>query len=594
MVRVADYIANYIYKLGIDTVFIFPGGGSMFLNDGILSSPLKYVSCHHEQAATMAASGYARYNEKLGICYVTTGCGGTNAITGVLGAYQDNIPMLIISGQCKRKETIRFTGEKVRQLGVQEADIISIVKPITKYATPVFRPEDIRYELDKAVYIATHGSPGPVWLDIPLDIQSAEVEESLLRKYDPPIIPKNTFDYKKIFGYLYFSLRPIIIAGHGIQIANATKEFKKFIEKHEIPFVTSHGAIDILPSRHPLYIGRIGTKGDRAGNFAVQNSDLVLSIGCRLSVSTIGQEYELFAREAEKVVVDINPEEHKKNTIKIDYFIKSDAKSFLTKAYYLPIETYWEGVKRDWQMSCQIWKRDWPVYKPEYAESEKVNLYYFIERLSHHLKPDSLVVADAGSTFFVTAQAIKLKEGQRLILSMAQAEMGFTVPACVGASIAKKGEVIGLVGDGSFQLNVQELATIRHHNLPIKLFLWNNSGYLTIKLTQGGFFKRFIGCGTKYGLSFPNYEKIAGAYSIKYFKVPNSKSLDSVIEEVLAYDGPALCDVLCLEHQEIIPRVSSYQKPDGTMASRPMEDMYPFLDRKEFLENMIIKPVEIS
>lgn len=596
--RVTDYIADFLYNQNISHVFMVTGGGMMFLSDGVAMHPkLKAVCTHHEQAAAMAAVSYAKYNQNMAACYVTTGCGGTNAITGLLNGFQDNIPTIYISGQSKRKETVRNSGLKLRQFGVQEADIISVVEPLTKYAVMINKPEKIAYHLDKALYLACSGRPGPVWLDVPLDVQGTEINPDSLVRFIPGVsdgpeagIPKDS-NIKQVLNLLKKAQRPVIIAGQGIRLGKTIEEFTKFVHNFRIPVVTSKLGIDLLPSDHPLFIGRIGNKGDRPGNFAVQNSDLVISIGCRLSVSSTGHEYDKFAREAYKVVIDIDPVEHKKNTVKIDKFIRADAKKFLEKINLAePLVT-----ANSWQLKCSHWKQKYPVYLPEYADStEGINLYHFINCLSQMMRDRDVVVSDAGSSFYVTTQAIMLKEGQRSITTGGQAEMGYSIPAAIGVCYAKDmKDVIAITGDGSFQMNIQELQTIIYNDLPIKIFVWNNDGYLSIRSTQRKFFEgRFIGTDSTSGVSFPVIEKIAAAYGIKYFRLDKSKGLAKDIKQVLDSPGPALCEVMCIRDQEIIPAVSSLRKDDGTMVSKPLEDMYPFLDRKEFYEEMIIKPLD--
>jgi len=596
MQRVADYVADYIYKLGVEDIFMVSGGGLIFLSDGVASHPhLRVVCSHHEQASAMGAVSYAKYRDSFGVVYLTTGCGGTNAITGLLGAWQDNVPCIFISGQCKRKETIRNSGLHLRQLGVQEADIIAIVESLTKYSVMVNDPLKIAYHLDKAVYLASTSRPGPVWLDIPMDVQGAIIDESNLERFSPAEV---SVEYKKfptkqelkqVEELFSSSKRPIIVAGQGIRLAKAISQFRTFIEKYRIPVVASRLGIDLLPSDHPLFIGRIGNKGDRAGNFAVQNSDLVVAMGSRLSVSSTGHEYDKFAREAKIVVVDIDPVEHKKNTITIDLFVNSDVKRCLEALTLQKLPD--TGA---WLEKCLYWKKKWPVCLTEYANGiNGINLYYFVDRLSRNMKDGSVLVSDAGSAFYVVSQGIQIKEGQRYITSGGQAEMGYTLPASIGVSIARgKGEVLGVTGDGSFQMNIQELQTIVHYDLPIKTFVWNNDGYLSIRSSQSKFFEgRFIGTDKTSGVSFPDTEKIANAYGIKYFRAADSASLDDVIEEVLNYPKAVICEVMCLRYQEIVPTVSSYKKKDGTMVSRPLEDMYPFLDREEFNKEMIVKPL---
>ena len=595
--RVTDYIAEYIYHQGVSHVFMVSGGGMMFLSDGIACHKhLKAVCTHHEQAAAMAAVAYSKYNENLGVCYVTTGCGGTNALTGLLNGWQDNIPCLFISGQSKRKETIRNSGLALRQFGVQEADIISVVQSLTKYSVMVNNPELIAYHLDKAVFLAHHGRPGPVWLDIPLDVQGAQIESEVLQHFLPEPdmddygLPTDA-EIEGVFRLIEKAERPIVVAGQGIRLGKAIAELRNFIEKFQIPMVSSKLGTDLLPTAHPLFIGSIGNKGTRAGNMAMQNSDLLISIGCRLSVSSTGHEYKNFAREATVVVVDIDPVEHKKNTVRIDRFIHADAKIFLTK-----INEFDKCEPRVWWVEkCQSWKKKYPVCLPGYADdSEGINLYYFVDCLSKAVESDAVIVTDAGSAGYVGTQGIQHAEGQRTVTTGGQMEMGYTIPAAIGVCYARnKKQVIGITGDGSFQMNIQELQTIVHNDLPIKIFVWNNNGYMSIRATQRKYFDgRFIGTDSTSGVSFPSLEKISSAYGLKYFRLDKSRNLTNAIRQILACPKVALCEVMCIKDQEIVPSVSSVRKEDGTMVSKPLEDMYPFLDRKEFLEEMIVPIVE--
>ena len=596
MMRVTDYIADYVYKLGVHEVFMFSGGGMMFLSDGLAKNKkLKKICAHHEQAVAMAAVSYAKYKGTIGVAYLTTGCGGTNAITGVLNGWQDNTPCLFISGQSKRKETVRNSGLKLRQFGVQEADIIPIVESITKYSVMVNDPEKIAYHLDKAVFLACSGRPGPVWIDVPMDVSSAIIDEKNLERFSAQEVKKTyreeptSEEIIKFKQILASAKRPIIIAGQGIRLSKAIPLFRKFVEKTNIPVVASRLGFDLLPTEHPLFVGCIGNKGTRAGNFAVQNADLVIAIGSRLSVSTTGHEYSTFAREAKIIVVDIDPEEHKKNTVRIDFFINADAGKFLKKIQTIKLPEHTEWIKK-----CQHWKRKYPACLPEYGKVKGgINLYYFIDTLSKKLKDDSVVVGDAGSAVYVPPQSLKLKDGQRYITSGGQAEMGYTIPACVGISIARqRGEVIGITGDGSFQLNIQELQTIVHCDLPVKLFVWNNGGYLSIRATQTKFFEgRLMGADETSGVSFPSLRKVAKAYGIQYYKASTSNKLADVIEKVMQYPKAVICEVMCLRDQQIVPTVSAYTKEDGSLVSKPIEDMYPFLNREEFINEMLIKPL---
>jgi acetolactate synthase-1/2/3 large subunit len=596
-IRVADYVANYIYDvLEVAEVFMLTGGGAMFLNDGVAKhGKLKVICNHHEQACAMGAVAYSKYTNKIGVAYVTTGCGGTNAITGVLDAWQDSTQSLFISGQVKKKETCYNTDLPLRQFGVQEADIVSVVKSITKYSVMVNEPNEIAYHLEKACYLAKSGRPGPVWIDIPLDVQGALIdidnlkhfsEDELVNDYKEDI---SNDEIEEIIDMLSKAKRPMIIAGNGIRLSNTVDEFNKFVDEFNIPVTASYLAIDLMSTSNDKFIGRLGTKGDRAGNFALQNADFVLVLGSRLSVALTGFEYDLFMRDAKVVVIDIDAKEHQKNTVRIDKFVNANLKNFFKK-------TNEKSVKldtKDWISKCNYWKDKWPVALERYESEEKINKYTFIDHLCKFLKDDTAVVSDAGSSYYVTSQALRIRGNQRYITSGAQADMGFTMPAAIGTCFAKNGEVVGITGDGSFQMNIQELQTIVHYNLPLKLFVWNNNGYLSIRATQRKFFDgRAIGTDKDSGISFPEIEKIALAYGIKYFIAKDVSELDLVLASVMNYNGPVLCEIMCPENQEIIPATASLRREDGTMVSKPLEDMYPFLSREEFKKEMINKPLE--
>lgn len=590
-VRVCDLIAEFIKEKGIDRVFTVTGGGMLFLTDGLKKCQgLDVICCHHEQAAAMAAVGYAKYRG-LGCAYFTTGCGGTNAVTGVLHAWQDNTPCIFISGQCKRKETIRYQKLKIRQLGVQEADIVSVVQSITKYAIMLDDPQNVLYELEKAVCFAQEGRPGPVWIDIPMDIQSAWVESETLPHFEPKEQLSQNVDLSELRKDFSAAKRPIIIAGGGIHQSGTRQRFMDFVEKYKIPFVCSRMGTDVLPTVHPLNIGRIGNKGVRSANFALQNADLVLVLGSRLSVSSTGQEYEYFAREAKVYVVDIDAEEHKKGTVHIERFYHMDLRRFFDNIGDItPVYT------SEWRERCLHWREKYPACLPGYYNSELVNLYVFIEELSKQLRYDSVVISDAGSACYVPAQALKTTNlHQRYIVSGAQAEMGFTLPGAIGVSAARNnGEVLAITGDGSLQMNIQELQTLKYYQFPVKLFVWNNNGYLSIRASQSRMFEgRKIGTDSSNGVSFPDLEKVSGAYGLRYIRIPDTMSLASGIAEVLSYKEPVICEVMCIPDQPIAPFVGSRQLDDGTLVSSPLEDMSPLLPRDEFEREMIIQPVQM-
>ena len=588
-IRVADYVAERIFQLGVKHVFTLTGGGAMFLNDAIAGHKyLEAICSHHEQASSMAAVAYAKYTNGFSVTIPTTGCGSTNCITGLLDAWQDSLPCIFISGQVNKMQTCANSRVPLRQFGVQEANIIEVVRPITKYAVMVNEPEKIAYHIDKALYLATTGRSGPVWIDIPMDVQSAQIDPKNLERFagKTPIYESNLKDFESL---LKNSERPIVLAGNGVKQSGAGKKLQAFIEKHNIPMVSTFLGVDLLPTSHPLNIGRVGIKGNRAANFAMQNSDLLLSIGTRLSVPSTGYKYELFAREAKLVVVDIDAEEHKKDTVKIDMFIHMDASQFISEIHTDYKCGSW------WPQRCLKWKNQWPVFLEEHKDdADGISLYHFMRDLSNSLKSDSVVVSDAGSSYYVTAQALQIEKDQRHITSGAQADMGFTLPACIGASIAKdRGEILGVTGDGSFQTNIQELQTIVHYNLPIKLFVLNNDGYLSIRTTQRKYFEdRFTGTDSSSGVSFPELRKISNAYGIKYFAAHNNLELRSNLEQIMDYNGPVICEVFCKKWDQVVPALSAQKLPDGTMVSKPLEDMYPFLTREEFRVNMIVESLK--
>ncbi len=596
--RVCDLIASYIQSQGIKDIFMVPGGGVMYLTDGLAcNKELNKVSCHHEQAAAMAAVAYAKY-AGMGCAYFTTGCGGTNAITGVLNAWQDNVSCVFISGQCKIKETISYTGLPIRQIGVQEADITSLVRPITKYTVMIDSPDSTLYHLEKAFYIAKHGRRGPVWIDVPLDIQAARIDTSHMKHFDEKEIKQektaiSEWELRGLVDDIKKARRPVIIAGHGIRISGAVKKFYELIHKYKIPVVCSRMGLDVLPTTDQYNIGRIGNKGTRAANFAVQNADLVVALGSRLSVSSTGQQYEYFAREAKVIAVDIDKYEHMKNTVHVDQVVIADVRNVIDKILSSGLEL--ESID-EWRQKCFSWKEKYPVCRDEYYDdSAGINLYVFIEELSKCLDEDDVVVTDTGSALFIPSQGLKTSSlKQRYITSGAQAEMGFTLPAAIGVSVAKgKGRIIGITGDGSFQMNIQELQTMLYHNLPVKLFVLNNDGYLTIRATQKKYFdERYIGTDNESGISFPDLSKIAYAYGIEYYKMERVKEMSSQFKEIMESDRPVICEVMSIRNQEVIPSVSSVELQDGSLMSKPIEDMYPFLGREEFKKEMVIEPVK--
>lgn len=600
MMKVAEFIVSFIAEQGTNDIFLVSGGGNMFLLDAVgKNDRFKYFCNHHEQACAIAAEAYSRSSGRFGVCLVTTGPGGTNALTGVLGAWQDSIPVLYLSGQVKRDFMIQ-EGDGLRQLGVQEIDIVSIVKHITKYAVSVKDPIEIRYHLEKALYLARTGRHGPVWLDLPLDIQAMVIDEVSLRKFDPIAegFAKNyaETEFEKITSVIELmkvAKRPVILAGHGIRLAKAETLFLEIIDRLQIPVVTTMSATDVIPSNHTLFVGRPGIFGNRSGNFAVQNADLIISIGSRLHLWTVGYDYKAFAREAKKIVIDIDGAELRKKTICPDIAIQLDAKLFLSTLNH-GINGVELGVTESWRQKCREWKNRYPVVLP-YYEQEKgfVNSYFFIKTLSNIMADDEIIVTGNGTAFTGTIQAIEIKAGQRLHCNVGCASMGYDLPAAIGVAVAHPGKRIVLItGDGSIMMNLQELQTISHYRLPIKIFLLNNKGYLAIMNTQNALLAgHFVGSEENSGVSFPDFQKVAAAFNIPFMSIEDHANLAERITEALVQEGPVFCELNMRKDQPLWPKASSKKLDDGTLISKPLEDMYPFLERDEFLSNMFIKPL---
>lgn len=601
MIKVSEYLARRVVELGVKHVFMIPGGGAMHLNDSFGKSPdLEYVCNHHEQACAIAVEGYARTNGNIGVAVVTSGPGGTNTITGVLGAWLDSIPALFISGQIKYGTTVESTGLPLRQLGDQEADIIAIVRSITKYAVMVKDPKSIRYHFDKAVTLARIGRPGPVWLDVPLDVQAALIEPEKLPAYDPAEdrISFNMEEVKAqaaaIIERVREAKRPVLLAGNGIRLSGAVDTFHKVIELLNIPIQTAIGAHDLIWSDHKLFFGRPSITGDRSSNFIIQNSDLLFTLGSRLCVRQVTYLYKAFARAAYKIAVDIDPYELQKPTISPDMKVHCDAK-ILLEELARQLRSKPIAPKHEWIEWCTIRRLRYPSVIPEYRQvTDYVNSYYFIEVLSKLLSPADVIVLGNGTANTCTFQAISLKNGQRLFTNSGCASMGYDVPAAIGACFASgKKRVICIAGDGSIHMNIQELQTIVHHKLPIKIFVLSNDGYLAVRSTQDAYFPgRYVAADSSSGVTLPDFVKVAQAYGLAVLRIRNHQGMEQAIQSVLDHQGPILCDINMSPQQTLHPKLASEIRPDGTMVSKPLEDMFPFLEREEFMENMIIEPWE--
>jgi acetolactate synthase-1/2/3 large subunit len=599
MMRLADYVAQTLARHGIEHVFLVTGGGAMHLNDAIGRCPgLKYVCCHHEQGCAIAAESYFRLTNRLAAVNVTTGPGSTNAITGVFGAYVDSLGMIVVSGQVKRETMVRSSGLPLRQMGDQEVDIVKMVEGITKYAVVVWEPETIRYHLEKALWLATHGRPGPSWIDIPSDVQGAPIDPGKLAGFDPAkeAIPAPGTAHldeviAAILGKIREAKRPVIYAGSGIRLSGHYDTFLHVLEKLGVPTVTAFNSSDLLWETHPYYAGLPGSIGNRAGNFAVQNADFLLVLGCRLNIRLVSYNWRNFARAAFKAIVDIDPLELRKPMVKPDLPVNADLADFLPRLL-AAIPAGEPARHKDWLAQCKTWLGRYPVVLPEYWKTpDQVNPYCFIDLLFQQLDEKDVVVTGDGTASIVAFQAAKIKRGQRLYHNSGSAPMGYDIPGALGAAIARgvKQRVVCLAGDGSMMMNLQELQTIRGLDLPVKIFILNNLGYHSIRQTQASFFAdNIVGCGTDSGLSFPDFGKIAGAFGLPFRRCANHRDLPLAIRETLEGDGPQCCELILDLAQPFAPKLTSRRLENGRMVSSPLEDMAPFLSREELRENMFI------
>ena len=587
--KLSDYVISRLEEYTKD-IFLISGGGCIHLVDSLSKSKINLIPTLHEQGASIAAESYAQYTNKLGVALVTTGPGATNAVTGIASAWLDSIPMLLVTGQVQNKD--RVGDKKIRQLGFQEIDTVSIYNSITKYAITVTDPSLIKFHLDKAIYLATNGRPGPVVIDIPLDIQAAEINIDELKGYEPKKSNYNLDSLDNIVSTLSNAERPIVLVGNGVRLADALPEFYKFIEKTGIPVLTTWKTLDILDEYHPQYVGRPGGVGQRGANFNQQNSDFILVIGARLDHGQLAYQPQYFAREAVKCIVDIDVNEINKLNINIEFPIEADAKLFLTelnkKVTKLNIS--------NWLKYCKNLHNQYPVILSEYLENNQpyINNYAFIEHLSDLLPENSLLIpGSSGACSEVTMQSFKCKKGTRVYNSEGLGSMGFGIPAAVGGCIASnKQETICIDGDGGFFMNIQELELVYRYQLPIKFFILNNNGYGSIKTTQNTHFGgNLVVSGPTSGLTLPSIELNAAAYKIPYIKISNQQNLKNDLQKVLNITGPIICELIVDPDHKTFPKASVYKNPDGSFATRPMEDLAPFLDRKEFLNNLLIKPL---
>ncbi len=600
MVKASDYIVGFLADRGVRHVFLITGGAAMHLDDSIgRDDRIQYICNHHEQACAMAAEGYARVTGQLGVVSVTTGPGAVNSLNGVYGAWTDSVPMLILAGQVRSDTCARVRGlSKIRQLGDQEADMIGMVQGITKYAVLVSDPSTIRYHLEKAYHLATTGRPGPCWLDVPVNVQAAKIDPETQPGYDPAEddeqwnLEELKGQCREVVEKLRSASRPVILAGTGVRAAGALEEFEEVIRKLRIP-VTTAWTHDLIASDDELFCGRPGSIGERPGNFTVQNSDVLLVLGSRLNIRQVSYNWTAFAREAFKIWVDIDEAELEKPFVRPDLPIRCDLKVFLRE--FSAALDGWEPTpsQNEWLSWCRERVARYPVVQPAQRQSRSpLNPYYFIELLFDGLRSDDVVVCANASACIIPYQSAQLKRGQRLISNSGSASLGYDLPAAIGAAAGNGGKrVICLAGDGSLQFNIQELQTIRHHNLPVKIVVLNNGGYLSMRQTQSNFFGQLVGAGPDSGVSFPDYVKIAQAYGIPAACVTGLDTM-SQLWDLLDSRGPSVCEVMLDAKQEIEPRLKPRQMPDGTIVSPALEDMYPFLDPEELRSNLFIKPLQ--
>ena len=597
--KLSDYVVETLAKRGVKHVFLLTGGMAMHLNDSLgKQEGITYVCNLHEQACSIAAEAYAKYDTRLGVAMVTAGPGSTNAVTGVAGAWLDSSPTLFISGQVKTPDLKANTG--VRNRGVQEIDIPAIVGSITKYAVTVTDPTTIRFHLEKALYLALHGRPGPVWIDIPLDVQARQIDPETQEEFRPEptkgvaVGAELHAKVAKVLEMLRAAKRPFMLIGNGVRLANGQEELGKVIERLGIPFGLTWPAMDLVPDTHSLLVGRPGPMAPRGANFAMQNSDFLLMIGARMDLVMTAFAPAKLARAAYKVMVDIDPAEIGKIGEYSALPICADARDFLkellSQGFDTPASRY-----GDWKSRCAEWKTKYPIVLPEHRDSQdRVSMFNFTEILSEELDEGDLIVpTSSGNAIETLLMAFRTKPRQRIFITTGLGPMGFGLPASIGGCLAHGGgRTVCVDGDGGFQMNAQELETVARLNLPIKIFVINNNGYGSIVASQKTYFGRLVGADPSSGVTLPDVVKLANVYGIAGHRIVNQRNLRAEIRNILDAPGPAVVDVCALADEVRAPRVSSLQRPDGTMVSKPLEDLWPFLDREEFLANMLIPPVE--
>ena len=591
--KLSDYVIEFLIDQNITDIFTVSGGGIAHLLDSVGSnSAMRYYCNYHEQACAVAAEGYARTTGRIGACLVTVGPGAVNALSGILGAWHDSIPILVISGQVRSDLIADFT--KVRQRGPQESNVIEMARSVTKYASSVRDASRIRYELERALHSANTGRPGPVWIEIPFDVQCAEVNVAELPGFLPPPNVENLRDaslvveVKKVIDAIQKAKRPLLIGGNGIHLSNSEPLLHRLLDRLHLPIITPDAAKDLIPEDHPRYMGVFGTAGQRRANFAVQNSDCLLSLGVGLSMKKIGFNFKGFAPNAKKIVVDIDAGQLHHQVIVPDIAIQSDVSEFMEEMLK-QLETLNYNPRPKWLEACESWKRLYPLVVEEYFKDKNhVNSYVFVDRLSEQLTRNDVIVGGSGLDTVSCIQGLRVKLGQRFFTSINWGAMGWDIPMTIGACIGiKHGRTICITGDGSIQMNIQELMAISYYRLPIKIFMFNNSGYASIRATQGSLFDgRLVASDPISGVGNPNFQILATAYNIEFLRIHNNSELDDGIKTVLAKSGAVICEVMIAPEQGITPKASAFKRPDGKLESRPLEDMAPFLPREEVWQNM--------
>jgi len=602
--KLSDYVVRFVADMGVKHVFVVTGGGAMHLNDSLARCKrLEFICNHHEQACAIAAENYSKATNRIGVAMVTTGPGGTNAITGLAGAFLDSTPCLFLSGQVKRSDRM-FSADGtplgVRQRGPQELDIVSVVKPLTKYAVTVTDPASIRYHLEKAIHLAITGRPGPVWIDLPLDVQASSIDEQSLPGFQPEDRPVGESRLREqvrcVIEQLNRSQRPFLLVGNGVRLAHAECEFRELAALMDVPVGATWVAMDLFGEERPLCMGRPGTLAPRGANFAMQNSDFLLTIGARMDVPVAGWNRQELARDAYKVMVDVDPAELAKLSDVVQMPICADAGSFLREVLAQRASIRMADHSA-WKTRCKDWKTRYPLIRDEHRAKGPVSIYHLAEVISQAAGPDDQIVSgSAGSGIEIFLLAYPSKTGQRLFHTAGLGAMGCGIAASIGVSLgAGRCRTICVDGDGGFQMNIQELATVAHHRLPLKFFVLNNGGYASIRSSQNSFFGGAnIGCDPKTGLTLPDICEVARAYGLGTACIEDQTDLLGQVKRVLDTPGPVVCDVRVLAEEARAPRVTSIQLPNGSFKSKPLEDLWPFLDRNEFRENMIIEPLEES